>query len=498
MALSLNRKLATLVILFGSISLANAQSVTQQSTSNPGTAGWAFGQDSPLIFCNQQTGNNCSVSPGQMVPTTAGSVWIIEGQLPVGSTITNVTGGGGTWVHCPNCQAHSAALWTDAWYNLTGNAGTFQAITVTFSGSIRPNLNFVEILPPPGQTASFDTSGSATPTNCSGTSSTPCTGVTLAGGGTLGGTDAVWTNPGGASGSGWNDCSAPYITTANDGCLALNTNSGAALTKSYTPCNNSTCNPAFMAIAFKSTAGFFSVTAPQYSIVNYVAPATVRGNTTMNCTPNCNLAIPATGTGHLLYLESNSPGTLISSVSGGGSWVVPAACKGNAVIMGQSFGQSCAYVLSSTAGATNLTITMAGNSASTAFGFFEIASNTGGTFVFDGGGSHNDNGGSTTFYPLGQAFSGLTNDVIIQAITCNGGSLGPNYYAQPSNQQSFNYFNFNLASVAILTDSGPNPPTPVWANPQHNLTIDSGMAFSAQGGVSTSPNPPTGLNVVVQ
>src|SRR5260370_26892012 len=101
----LNRSLTTVLILFSSISLANAQSgATQQSTSTPGTSGWTWVQDNPLIFC---AGNvtSCTVSTGNIAPTTAGSVWIIQMQVPThGVTMTNVTGGGGTWVHCPHCH----------------------------------------------------------------------------------------------------------------------------------------------------------------------------------------------------------------------------------------------------------------------------------------------------------------------------------------------------------------------------------------------------------
>src|SRR5713226_5177306 len=99
-----NRSLTTLLILFGSISLANAQpGTTQQSTSIPGTSGWTWVQDSPIIFC---VGNvtSCTISVGNITPTVAGSVWILQVQVPNhGVTMTNVTGGGGTWVHCPNC-----------------------------------------------------------------------------------------------------------------------------------------------------------------------------------------------------------------------------------------------------------------------------------------------------------------------------------------------------------------------------------------------------------
>ena len=481
-----HRTLITALILFGSISLVNA------STTNPIT-GWTFVQDSPAFFC---AGNvtTCTITVGNIQPTVAGSVWILEVQTPNATTMTNVTGGGGSWVHCPKCAVRNTYS-ADAWYNLSGNAGTYQGITFTLSGGSGSfvSVNFIELLPPPGSTASYDDSGSARPTNC-----ITCTAV---GGLNITGTDAIWQNPGGASQLKFNSWSAPYITTANGSGIALNTTSNTAPTSTYT----TSVSPEFMAIAFKSSLGTFTPTAREYSIANYTAPATNPFSSSgVTCNPSCNLTIPSTGTGNLLYLEiANENGQFISSVTGGGTWAVPASCQGKVTLMGQNMAQSCAYALSSSAGVSSLHVTMSGSGSNNFFAAYEIASLTGGTFALDGTGATRINTQTGQFYQSGPTLTQTgNNDVIFSAAICVGGSTGPNYFPEPYNQQSLNYYFFNEAATAVLLDSGPTPPTPVWANPQANNTqpgmIISGMAFTAVGGSSAGPNPPTGLTVTVQ
>jgi hypothetical protein len=71
---------------------------------------------------------------------------------------------------------------------------------------------------------------------------------------------------------------------------------------------------------------------------------------------------------------------------------------------------SCGYVLSSVAGATNISVTLNGNS-STGFGIWEIAT-TSGTFALDTQGSHVN---AASFAPSGQALTlSGANDVIFQ------------------------------------------------------------------------------------
>lgn len=484
--------LITLLILFSSTLLANTQnSVTPLSTTTPST-GWTWVQDSALIFCAGTNKTGCNVTAGLITPTVAGSVWVLQIQTPNNVTITSVTGGGGTWVHCPNCHVDNPAQYnTDAWYNLSGNAGTSTGISFTLSGSSGAFLgaNFIEVLPPPGSTASYDDSVSGTVPAC-----TTCTAPNM---NNITGTDVIIRNDGGGQPLQWNSWSAPYMTDANGFAIGLNVTTNTGPTVTYTK----SINPEYMAIAFKSSLGTFTPPSHQYSVVNFTT-------TGQNCS-TCVLTIPSTGAGHLLFIEAGDEfNTHITSVTGGGTWVVPVgsnSCQiGHTITVSGgsiSAAASCAYALSSTPGVTSITVQMSG-SAFTDFAIWEISTTGGGTFSFDTQGSHVDT--TNGFNIPGQALTLTgTNDVIFQLLWENGGSGGPNYYAQPTipfnsttNVGPFNYFVFNEAASVVLLDSGPTPLTPTWLNPQPNTVFASGVAFSASG-VSNAPNPPTGLTAVV-
>jgi len=484
----LKRNLTILLILFGSISLANApSSAAQQATITPPASSWTWVQDSPVVFCGQMGSiSSCTIGAAQIAPTQPGSVWVIGTSTPNNVTITSVTGGGGTWIKCPNCHIFNPAGYSvDAWYNLTGNAGTTQGITINLSGQSGAffNIDFFEILPPAGSTASLDDSASVIRTNC-----TVCTGATL----NITATDMILYNPGGkAAQADWKAYSAPYITDTNGGAHSINTTSGAAPTMTLAVANN----PSMFAIAFKSTAGIFS--PPSYqnqnSFVQFTSP-------TQTCNPTCNLALPqASGAGHLLFvMAANLNNDHITSVSGGGTWVVPTGantCQISYVQAGNN-AFSCAYALSSTAGTTSISVTLNGTS-STGFGIWEVSSATGNPFVFDTQGSH-VNGNSAT--PLGQALTiSGKNDVIFQGAFAPGGaSSGGSFYPQTYIlHQGTGYILFNEASEAVLLNSGPTAPTPTWVDPQTTQnTAVFGIAFTAAG-VSTAPSPPTGLTAIV-
>src|SRR6267142_2968951 len=477
----LKRSLTILLILFGSISLANAQTgATPQAASIPAPSTWTWVQDSPVIFCGQYGSiSSCTIGAAQIAPTQPGSVWVIQVMTPNNVTITSITGGGGTWIKCPNCHAFNPSGFSiDAWYNLTGNAGTTQNITINLSGASGAffNINFFELLPPPGTTASYDDSGSVIRTGC-----TTCTAVQL---NNITATDIIIENPGGASQAAWNSWSAPYVTDTNGGAYSLNTRSGAAPTTTF----DAVSNPSFMAIAFKSSAGIFTPPTPQYSVVNFKA-------VTQTCSPTCALSFPATGAGHLLYLEAaDLNNDHIVSVNGGGNWVVPTGantCQINYVQAGNN-AFSCAYVLSSVAGATSINVTLNGNS-STGFGIWEIAT-TSGTFTLDTQGSHVN---AASFAPPGQALTlNGANDVIFQMGFVPGGASAVSYYPQSYIDHNSTYILFNEASESLLLDSGPTAPVPVWINPQNNTTAVTGVAFMTVGG-PTPPSPPTGLTATV-
>jgi hypothetical protein len=431
---------------------------------------WTYVQDSVLTFCTANS-NSCTVSPGNVLPTTPGTVRVVFISTSNNVTITSVTdNGGGSWQLCPASSCHIfGSINDDLAYSLTGNVAT--SVTIHLSGSSGSfwGGNFYEILPPVGSTASFDTSGTASQASCSG----PCTGVGL----TLSATDAVLQVLNGNGTVGWNAWSSPYTTVTNGDGLYLNATSGKAPTVAVrTPANGGV----FTAIAFKSSLGSFTPPVPPMSMVNYAS--TNGGN--FNCHPTCSLAVPATGAGHLLYLQSATlNGTHITSVSGGGTWVVPSGCQIAIPSTGDTL--SCAYVLSSTAGATSVNITMSGSSA-VGFAASEIAS-TSGPFTLDVQGSATN---SASYSPGGVPLTLTgTNDAIFQAIFVPGGSSGVTEYPLPS---GFPFFNNEACQVALLNAS--TGVRPFWADEQNNVTVVTGVAFRA----GTAPAPPTGLAAVVK
>ena len=525
----LSRSLTVLLILSGLIPLAAAKSVApQQSASSPAT-GWTFVQDNAIFFCQGSGITGCSGGSfvGNMTPTVAGSVWVLEVQGPNNFTIASVTGGGGQWVHCPNCHAtNPSGFNVDAWYNLSGNAGedgSHLAFTLSGSAGSFISVNFEELLPPPGTTASYDTSGVSTPTNCSGTSATPCAGVSL----TLSGTDAVISNPGGGPHASWNSWSAPYITTSNGSGWALNVSGTTAPTTTFLPCgssHNTTCNPEFLAIAFKSSAGTFTPPTQQYSVVQIQTvqgPAQQSGGG-LNCSAGCGVPLQATRAGDLLYVQGNSgQGGFISAVtcapvacnSGSSAPVIPSGnsssvCQRsyNGVPGIPNAALSCGYILSVPGGVTSLNVT-ANNSLAFTITVAEVASSIGGTFVLDTQGSTQLTTNRAAQPAQALALTG-GNDVIFGAFWVNGGGNTPSYYAQPNlgwycsgtgntmKCNSANYTMFNQGEIGILLNSGPTAPSAFWVNPQNTTDLVTGAAFTVTGS-SSVPNPPTGLTAVV-
>lgn len=445
---------------------------------------WTFAQDAVITTCLSGS-SSCTININ-IIPTTAGTVWILRIHTPNNVTISSVSGGGGTWHLCPasSCHAFNSSLGSgdnqDLAYNLSGNAGT-TSLTVNLSGPAGSFFggNFMEILPPAGSTASFDTAGTTTSSTCTPT----CSGPAL----TLGGTDAVVQvlSGNGAAKAAWNAWTAPYITDIASNGIGLNVTSGTAPTVTV----SSPGGGDISAIAFKSSLGSFTPpSSGPISMVNYLNPS-LRG---INCSPSCTLQIsPSTGAGHLLYLEAAAlSGTFISSVSGGGTWVVPTGANSCRISQSSpSGGLSCAYVLSSTS-TTSLNVTMTGT-ANTSFAFAELKT-TSGQFSFD---TQDSASNSAQFYPGGAPLTLAGNyDVVFQAAFIYGGASGQTWYPQPLD--GFNFI-FTDGSLGILTNlpSGPAP-VPFYDDLQNNATVVTGVAFKTAGG-GTIPNPPTGLAAVV-
>lgn len=131
---------------------------------------------------------------------------------------------------------------------------------------------------------------------------------------------------------------------------------------------------------------------------------------------SCSITVTALGAGHLLYCGVNYGGTsqvTLTNCTGGGTYSVDAGCR--AFDATNDIGLECAYVLSSTAGATTITANL--SAAPTSFYEIEVAeiSFTGTSMAKDNSGNADD---TTTCSPC----SGVTltlsgvNDIIIQSI----------------------------------------------------------------------------------
>jgi hypothetical protein len=447
-------------------------------TTTTSASTWTYVQDSLITVCSPSA-SSCTFGL-DITPTVAGSVSIIAISTTNNVTITSASGGGGTWQLCPASSCHvflSGFRNMDYAYSFNVAAGT-NSVTVNLSGSSGAifGANFLEVLPPPGSTASFDTAGISSSSSCSGS----CTAVGL----TTSATDVIIQSMHANSPANWNAWSSPYVTLPQAEGMYLNAPPGtiAAPTVHVTA-----TGAVFDAIAFKSTAGTFSAPV-QYSPISPVNFTTFAG---VGCGPSCSLTIPATGTGHLLFLQAGDVvNAHINSVSGGGTWVV-AGCP--TITLSPNQNLSCAYVLSSTAGTTSLNVTMSG-SGSMFFSVWEMAT-TGTSFTVDAQGTAT-NGAS--HFPAGVTLP-LTpgaNDVIFQAIFVPGGESGTSYYPLPliKGAGGGNQLVTNDAGQAVRLNTNDNTP-PVYVNAQNNATAVTAIAFRSAAG--NLPASPTGLAAVV-
>jgi hypothetical protein len=434
---------------------------------------WTYIQDSLGTYCVNGA-SSCTLSAGNIIPTTAGSVWVIEIQTTTNVTILATHG----WTLCPAGKCHlfssSPLRNVDMAYQFAGAAGS-TSVTVDLSGGSGTifGANFFEFLPPAGSTASFDDANTTSSTSCT----TACPGVAL----NIRGTDVILQSPHAANTSGWNAWSAPYTTLPLGEGLYLNATSGTAPTFATTG-----TGAVAHGIAFTSTAGSFTPPSNPISVLNFTSPQNAV------CNPSCSLSLPFTvGAGHLLYMEAGDiNSSFISSVSGGGSWVVPTGANTCRIALSGSNALSCAYVLSSSGGATSLNVTMTGG-GSTLFAIWEVAS-TGGSFSFDAQGSAT-NGASYDTTGVALSLTG-SHDVVFQSAFVPGGSSSVSYYPYPRIPgQGTMFFNNQAASAARINTTDGSAPH--WVNQQNNATVVSGVAFKTGAGIALVP--PTGLTAVV-
>ena len=171
-------------------------------------------------------------------------------------------------------------------------------------------------------------------------------------------------------------------------------------------------------IPFATGAAKSAPTSNTFTRVQFVNTS----NTCTACT-TFSLTVPSTGSGHLLVLVAaayNGTAGGISSTTvptGGGTWVVPAGCATSN--SGTFSNVSCAYVLSSTSGATAVSITMSASNNYT-FWYYEYSFTQGSTSLDGTPASVSDTTAATTQPGAVLPITG-SSDLIIHIAASNSG-----------------------------------------------------------------------------
>lgn len=436
-------------------------------TLNPGwTYLQATGPRTSGVPCT--AGTSCSFS---VLPTTAGSVWILGVQTT--NNVTIATSGG--WTLCTSSACHyydtSFGVNLDLAMKTGGTAGT-TSISVTLSGASGKTFTpvFVEYLPPAGWTPSYD--GGATSHNAS--CSTACTAAAP----TISATDAVFhlslARYGGLSVENpfqWAGSPAGYAATeflGNDAGFGLNVSSSTAATFNQGPTAGAFDD---VAISIKTSAGKFNTPAPVFSIKQIPENTELQcdswwGNScTISGTPPAR-ALPAITAGDLLFLQVNTEkaGDYISSATmGGASFIVPTSCQ--ASLSGTNpISISCAYILAApSGGATSISLKMSA-SGYVFWDYYEVARLPGsGSFVLDKCAASVNR--TSTITPPGQALTlSGSNEVIFQGVQENGSKVLPysqSLYFQPAFGGGSNQNVPDWGSSAVLLNTS-NGSAPTW------------------------------------
>jgi hypothetical protein len=150
--------------------------------------------------------------------------------------------------------------------------------------------------------------------------------------------------------------------------------------------------------------------------------------TNVDCTPTCPAqTVTSTGSGNLLFMSTTNANTYISSISCSpscGSWTLPGAVCQQATDASGNI--DCGYVISSTAGATSVTVTMSGSSGTQEIFFREYHTTSSAGFHFDKLSSTTNGACTSCITPTLSPLAGA-NDVMIA-----GGSPGHAFTAMSS------------------------------------------------------------------
>jgi hypothetical protein len=472
---------ASVLLLFQSPVLTKSTVLTKTTKMGavniPGT--WAYLQNPSswapsVIVANQCTSAATSCTLG-ILPTTAGGIGVAGiissnnititscSYSPSGNSFTLCSSGG---CHTPNNvsgQNEDGVYYVNEVANDTSITCNFSA-GITFPGN-GSGLQFYEMLPPVGTTASLD--GVAT------TSVSTCTSCTLAAP-TITGIDGVihliqTNNP-------LVGYTPPYFLDFLGNPYGINVISSTPNTITQVGGGNFLDS----ALAFKSSVGLGLTVNPPiiWSQVNALSASfTTNLYQNQTCNPTCSVPIQSTGSGNLFFVEtiSNTSSTsFISSVTGGGTWVIPSGS--NTCQIGQATigAISCAYVLSDTSGVSSLNVTMSGTSTVN-FATYEI-SKSGGAISLDT--QNSTYRSSAIANPSGQVLTlSGRNDVCMQAIQETGvGSAFPvavSLYPLPGAYSSAYSGGAGMFGLLMNTNSG-NPP--VWQSASSINTV-SGICF---------------------
>lgn len=160
----------------------------------------------------------------------------------------------------------------------------------------------------------------------------------------------------------------------------------------------------------------------------------------------CTLAVPSTGTGHgFLAFAYDGSGNKLTTVTGGGTWTVPAASC--VAASGPVGGTSCAYVTNSTSGTTSLSFTFNGTVGDVTIAYWEYAW-SGASISFDNCWSTNPGTTATTLTGPTLSLAGGT-EVVGTLASASGSSITA--VAAPYNT---NFVNQDDATGALSPNAG--------------------------------------------